>query len=126
MTPEQIETFKRIINNTNIETFHHGDCKGADHEAHILIRALKPKVKIVVHPPNNRMLRAFCNGDIIRPENDYLTRDYNIVKASKKIIATPKQEEEIRRSGTWTTIRYSRKLKREISIIYPDGTISKK
>ena len=37
------------------------------------------------------------------------------------LIAFPSTQFEIQRSGTWQTIRYARKLKKKILIIYPNG-----
>ena len=43
-----------------IEEFHHGDCKGADENAHNY--AVKMAEKVIVHPPINPLNRAGCTG----------------------------------------------------------------
>jgi len=122
MTPRQANKFREIIKEMNIRSFHHGDCIGSDLEAHKIIRKLKPKAQIYVHPPIKKRYRAFCKGDFTAPEKDYLARDFNIVNGTETLLATPKQKSEVLRSGTWTTIRYAKKMMRKITIIYPDGT----
>lgn len=104
----------------------HGDCIGGDEQFHAKCMNL-PVWRIVVHPPDNDTLRAFCGGSDdtqvtqvgMKP---YLVRNRDIVDASDVMIACPKESEEVMRSGTWTTIRYARKIGKPLLIIYPDGT----
>lgn len=103
------------------ETFHHGDCIGADEMAHQLATSLG--FRTIIHPPTNPKKRAFCIGDEIRPAFDYLVRNCHIVNDSDLLLATPKYEVEELRSGTWSTVRYARKLQRPIYIIMPDGRV---
>lgn len=49
-------------------------------------------------------------------------RNHDIVDATEWLIATPKKFEEIR-SGTWATVRYAKKVKKPVTIIWPDGSI---
>jgi hypothetical protein len=100
----------------------HGDCVGADKQFHEIVRRLCPGAKIVVHPPEFLMYRAFCKGDVILPAKPYLRRDDDIVGACEFLIATPKEGFEVLRSGTWATIRRARKKGKHVTIIYPDGT----
>jgi len=57
------------------------------------------------------------------PEADYLARNHFIVAYSEELVAAPKSNKEELRSGTWATIRYARKRKRMVTIIYPDGSL---
>lgn len=100
--------------------FHHGDCTGADDEAHWIARECG--VLVHVHPPNNRSKRAFCKGDRYSPSAPYLERNHHIVDATLALVATPKGAEELR-SGTWSTVRYARKLTRPLYIVQPGGTV---
>lgn len=110
--------------------FHHGDCVGADENADGIVRMIAPDTTIVIHPPSDSKKRAFCPKntprtgtiDIVHPVKPYLDRNKDIVDDTRYLIATPKGPEELR-SGTWSTIRYARKLGRPIMIIYPDGTV---
>ncbi len=114
---QTIQFHALILDRFFFTEFHHGDCIGADEEAHILVREFLPEVKIVVHPPINPQKRAYCEGDVVLPKMDYLARNKNIVNATDILLATPKTLEEELRSGTWSTIRYARKLNREVYIL---------
>lgn len=107
----------------NPEHCHHGSCIGADvafhHAAQLQGR------KVVVHPPLDPKKRAGCpNPTELRPEKDYLPRNQDIVTETGVLIAMPGTATETTRSGTWSTVRYARKLGRPIYIILPNGKIS--
>jgi len=78
-------------------------------------------LKIIIHPPNNDFLRAFYKSEFIFEPKEYLKRNKDIVKSTDMLIAFPFTQFEVIRSGTWQTIRYARKLKKKILIIYPNG-----
>lgn len=101
--------------------FHHGDCVGADAEAHEI--ASSCGALIVIHPPIRETLRAFCKPyQYMYEPKHYLVRNFDIVSASSKVYACPKGPEAAR-SGTWSTIRYARKLNKPLVIITPDGSM---
>jgi hypothetical protein len=50
-----------------------------------------------------------------------LERNTEIVKACDVLIATPKEQDEVLRSGTWATIRRARKYDKKLAVIFPDG-----
>jgi outer membrane protein insertion porin family len=52
-----------------------------------------------------------------------LDRNRAIVDSCDVLIACPKGPEE-QRSGTWATVRYARKQKKRIVIIWPDGEVT--
>lgn len=121
MTPQQQEVVGRLFKELELHVLHHGDCVGADSQAHRLAKQLN--VWIVVHPPINQSARAFCDGDEIQGIAPYLTRNRKIAEEARDgLIATPKEAVEMLRSGTWATIRYARKLQRRVWIVYPNGT----
>ena len=97
--------------------FHHGDCVGADEEAHTIASALG--YKVVVHPPERAILRAFCAGDVILPKKGYLQRNKDIVDSTDVLIAAPKSGTEVLRSGTWSTIRYARRKGKQVIVLEP-------
>ncbi len=99
----------------------HGDCVGADYEFHHL--ALTLGFLVTLHPPDYDGLRAFCKG--AEHEEDprpYLVRNRDIVKGSDLMFATPGTSSEVRRSGTWDTIRYAKESRCSLIIIYPNGS----
>lgn len=97
--------------------FHHGDCIGADSDAHDLARICK--YKTVAHPPINESKRAFKKADVILEAKQYLARNQDIAEVCDVLLATPKEAEEILRSGTWSTVRRARKLNKEVIILSP-------
>lgn len=97
-----------------------GDCIGADDEATKL--GFKYGYYIRCHPPENPSLRAFGDFDYIHEPKPYLVRNHDIVDACDELVATPREFTEQLRSGTWATIRYARKMRKPIRIIYPDGS----
>lgn len=95
---------------------HHGDCKGADAEAHAI--AVELGWDIIIHPPVKRIMRAYCgDGAIILPPMDYLARDQEIVRNSNFMFAAPKSDKEEKRSGTWYTVRYARKMGKRVILL---------
>lgn len=106
--------------------FHHGGCVGSDEEAAEIARELG--FWVVAHPPiiTTKMSKQLYLNDEVRDPEDYLDRNHNIVDECDELIATPKQEDEVLRSGTWATIRYAKKrIKishakiKKITLIFP-------
>jgi hypothetical protein len=123
MTDAQKNVFRRVILELKPTEFHHGDCVGADAEAHDIVRELLPECRIVVHPPNKNELRAFKQGDLILKEDGYLSRNRSIVLLSTILIGTPWEETHGVSGGTWYTIDYAKKLNKLGNIIWPDGRL---
>lgn len=111
-----------------IAEFHHGICVGSDAQAHFLFRSSKHgRGEIIGHIPINKGMvdqHALADCDHVRPPFSFLVRNGNIVSEADKIIATPRGMEEELRSGTWSTVRYARKAKRPLYIIWPNGIYS--
>lgn len=122
MTPQQRIKIKKILTKTQPKELHHGDCIGADEQVHNIATDLA--IPIWVHPPNNDKKRAFCTLSKYQSQpKPYLERNKDIVNASNLMLFTPKDYIEQKRSGTWSTIRYARKQKKNHIIVFPDGTI---
>ncbi len=121
MTQLQRDALYRLLRDETgfVLEFHHGDCIGSDSEAHDIAEQLG--FEIVIHPPENPNKRAFKKGTRTRVPNPYLVRNHAIVNQTDKLIATPSNKFEKLRSGTWATIRYAKKAKRPICIIFPNG-----
>lgn len=97
--------------------FHHGDCIGADETAANMAWDLG--YWIVCHPPLDRRKRAFTKFNHIHLPRPYFIRNHDIVDATKILVACPGENTEVLRSGTWATVRYARKLKREVIMVLP-------
>lgn len=121
MTEKQKGRFLYVMQRTsNATEFHHGDCKGADHEAALMARDIG--IRLICHPPTRDEFRAHVVSEVTRDPLSYLERNMAIVRECDLLIAAPKEEWEIQRSGTWATVRYARDQKRNILFIWPDGT----
>lgn len=123
MSEQAQEYLRRFIESNTISEVHHGDCVGSDKTFHAIVKEYG--IKIIIHPPKNSTQRAYCDGDIIMNEKDYLVRNKEMVDTADLIIAFPASDKEEFRSGTWSTIRYARKKKKALIIVYPDGTTFK-
>lgn len=137
MTDAQKSSFARLVQRVPPDEFHHGDCIGADEQAHALVREYCPTTLVVIHPPTNQNKRAFCEVDDILHEEigrktpttewkypfDYLIRNQHIVNFATVLIATPGESKEQLRSGTWSTVRRGRKKGIPVFIILPSGKI---
>ena len=126
MTQKQRATFRYLLNELQVTILHHGDCVGADAQAHVDAMA---RGCVIVHPPTDDKLRAYCdspNRCVVRKPKGYLARNRDIVREGVDgLLATPKDficPSNLRGQGTWTTIGYGRKFGRPIHIIFPDGT----
>lgn len=119
MTRHQARSFRVFIQTIMPDEFHHGDCIGADKDAHEIVKLVAPDCVMVGHPPSDPTRRAFCKFDKVMSEKPYLTRNRAIVKASNVMCATPGEDKEVLRSGTWSTIRNARAAKKRLTIIFP-------
>lgn len=115
---------------------HHGDCVGADEWAHEFVYYYgHHKKRIVVHPPSDPKLRAFCglikfSGDFveIREEKEYLERNKDIVDETEYLLAFPNRDIVHRGpggGGTWSTVRYAKSVGKPVTIVYMNGNIDK-
>ncbi len=124
MTIPQRQTVDAILRNCHSDgdVFHHGDCVGADSEASSI--AFDIGYQIHIHPCTIRDKRAFCTGHVVYHPLPPLIRNRVIVDKCERLIAAPKGAETIR-SGTWSTVRYSRATYKHklIHIVYSDGTL---
>jgi hypothetical protein len=125
MTQAQRITFAMCLATLDPASLAHGDCTGADEQAHEM--AITARLRVYIHPPTDSSKRAWCEGAafVFAPE-EYLVRNRSIVDCCDVLIATPKRPIEELRSGTWATVRYARRQRgtnrKNIIVINPDGT----
>lgn len=122
MTDAQKASLRGFLRGPSGE-FHHGDCIGADSEAHDI--AEECGYGIILHPPTNYSKRAWREVPhfMMRREKPYLDRNKDIVNETRVLIAAPAEPDEQPRGGTWSTIRYGIKQGRTVIIILPSGEI---
>jgi hypothetical protein len=121
MTQKQKDAVKSLLEKHKPTKFHHGDCVGADKEAHEIATQLN--ISVIIHPPEDPSRRAFCKAANICVVKPHIERDHDIVNACSLLIGTPKDYFEELRSGTWATIRYAKKCEKHVNIVWPEGRI---
>lgn len=132
-TPEQRSTLCSIIYRLGLEADqplvgHHGLCIGADKQFHNIMMELG--YRVIIHPPMDQRKTfsvkpgwtALCT---FLPPKSFLDRNFDIVRDSSVLIATPAGIREELRSGTWSTVRRARILHRPTYIIWPNGLYKK-
>jgi len=122
MTEEQKSALRTFLSGGSGE-FHHGDCVGADSEAHDI--AEDCGYCPVLHPPSDYRFRAWKEvpPSLMRIEKPYMTRNRDIVDETIALIAAPAEAAEQPKGGTWSTVRYARRLGRSIVLLLPDGQV---
>lgn len=133
MTDEQADALRYVLEQVRFasidarskepDEFHHGDCVGADEEARRI--AWAREFQLHCHPgfPEGHPKRARTDNDETYPMKDPLLRNRQMVHLADLVAAAPRTHDEVLRSGTWATIRYARRLRKHLAIIYPDGKI---
>jgi hypothetical protein len=130
MSDRQKDELRRLMGNVVDGEFHHGDCVGADFEAHQIVWSFMFGPTIIIHPPTISLKRANAwgwdplgtrpwraHGCIQLPVKPYLERNHDIVDQTDTLIAAPRTNEEEQRSGIWATVRYARRIGRPIIIL---------
>lgn len=73
-----LKKFLKDMQDKGAHSFHHGDCVGADEEAHYT--ALELGYIITIWPPVKSEKRAYCTGaSIVMPPDSYFARNRSIV-----------------------------------------------
>lgn len=123
MTPRQAATVKYLFTHGGVTILHHGGERHADAQAHQL--ALELGVSVRVHPGPAFDIAKDCLGaDLVYETRPNLARNGDIaIMGVDGLIAAPHEFAEVLRSGTWSTVRRARKLKRRVWLAFPDGTI---
>ena len=116
MTINQAETLKEMLEKLSVTELHHGDCIGADAQAHKIAKEIG--LKVVLHPPTDHKWRAFCQADKEREAKPYLLRNQDIVDETDMLMAAPQTKEEQKKSGTWSTVRYARKKQKPLVLVF--------
>lgn len=122
MTPRQKRALRAFFRRYKhlIASFHHGDCIGADAEAHDIAVEELGVERIWIHPGNNPRKRAYKDSPHISAPAGNLDRNRWIVTRTDVLIGAPSTREEVLRSGTWMTIREARdRQKKPYRILEP-------
>jgi hypothetical protein len=120
MTKAQKKVFRSLLLEMKPRVFIHGDCIGADSDAHDITEELG--VEIWIRPCTLSNKRAYRKGKLLAEPEDPIVRNHKMVDESHALVACPGQVQPQLRSGTWATIRYSKKQDSLRWTIFPDGT----
>lgn len=125
MTHPQRVMVEALLTALACDEFHHGDCDGADSEAHD-IAAHGLLLAVVVHPPSDSRLRAhrappMGTGGRVCPPKPYHDRNRDIVDETEVLVAAPAEAIEQSKGGTWWTVRYALSVGRTVYIVAPSG-----
>ena len=124
LTRAQERELRVVLGELRPHIFRHGDCVGADAEAHRIVSAQTDfRSEIVIHPANVLGLRAYKPGHRIHDPLPPLDRNKVMAASCDVLVACPEGREKLR-SGTWATVRAARKVKPRPTtlIITPNGT----
>ena len=123
MTSAQFETVRNLLCRWHVNEIHHGDCIGADEQVAGIAKELQ--IRAVAHPASDvaARWRAYTDADEICLARPALARNRDIAHAGKLTIATPREDVEQRRSGTWATVRYTVQAGHSCYLVMPDGSI---
>lgn len=123
MSQKQKKVVQELLVELGATELHHGDCVGADSDAHDIARSLG--LVLCGHPPTVVQLRAFKDCDMLSRAKPYLERDRIIVDETELLIATPAEytRPDKPRGGTWYTLTYGEKRNKPVIIVYRDGRI---
>lgn len=125
LTAEQLHCLQDVA--IDMTKGSHGACFGADREFH----GLFPAIPMEIYPSDegqHQWAVATCKGakDVIHPIMLPIPRNHQIVNTVERMVAAPLGHiEQFRGSGTWATIRYARKLRRPLIILWPGGRVSR-
>lgn len=126
MTKLQKDAWTQLLRWLPVSAVRHGDCVGADEEAHTLYLEAYNILPIVqIHPSNMPYKRAWTSGGtIVHNPLPPLQRNKYIAGCvagfrTDLLVAAPAQNWEILRSGTWATVRYARRAGTPIIILLP-------
>lgn len=126
LTGQQLQALRTLLVRLAPQRVAHGDCVGADAAFDTLCAELG--IHRTAHPGHDDVgaspKRAHCAAEHQLPVKPYLTRNKSIVLTTSYLIACPNGFTEQRRSGTWATIRFARKVNRQRYIIWPDGALT--
>jgi SAM-dependent methyltransferase len=123
-TEQQIESVESFLRESTARVFVHGCCRGWDRRFHKIVRRLKPDGFIIGLPGDEGQHEwAEQSCDAFAVPVPYLERNKRIVRTAAEMLACPGTMEEELRSGTWATVRYARKARRRLILVWPDGKV---
>lgn len=122
MTDRQVMALAGLLRETKAATFHHGCAIGADAQAH---RTAEQIVGLQIHlhrPIQPFQMEPGLTG-VEWPPKPFLKRNRLLVRCVRLLIGAPHGPDE-QRSGSWSTLRFARRIGRPIVILWPNGEVT--
>lgn len=133
MTLEQLQAVSAMLSRWNFKQINHCDYRGACAQFHTLIREQYPLIDIKIYetPTTKEAFRAHCPADLYSSESthgdrSYDSRNHRFVFESSIILAAPSGQPPAKsshRQPVWDILRYAQQVRREIVVVWPDGTV---
>jgi len=126
MTTVQLLRARELLIELSPRLVVHGACLGADDEFDQIAvaagtrRWIMPSLIQTRSVPTWTLLSRGSDARIDPPEKP-LVRNRSIVNGCDLLVACPAEIDDKLRSGTWSTIRYARSMRRKTILIQPDG-----
>lgn len=122
MAEQQRATVEALLRHLHPDELHEGDCIGADNQATNIMADLYGSDHVVCHPPLDAEHRAYnLRYREARLPLTHFARNRQIVTETQMLLAVPCVFHEEAKGGTWYTVRYARKMGRDVVIVWPDG-----
>jgi hypothetical protein len=126
MTPRQHQTGFRLLDVLKPDLMNNGCCVGSDRDWHSMCRDTAT-IQTEYHPCNHLQMEW---AKVVRQSNEFIhpvlgpiKRNHKMADSARGLIAMVSSYAQIRRSGTWATVRYALNKNMPVWIVYPDGTM---
>jgi hypothetical protein len=123
-TKLQVASVGWLWSRYDISLLHNGAYyRGVDRQLYHLAKGFQ--IPVILHPPHWDDIQVFWGiEDEQRDAAPSLVRNKNIILESECMVAIPRGIKEELRSGTWMTVRHTRKQSKPLAIVWPNGLIS--
>lgn len=125
MTPEQLTRVIVYVKELKPDLAVIGGCDGADDDFQDVCEQLGVPYEIRPSFVQIGQRKTWPRAAKVHPApaGSPLIRNRQIVEQATHMIATPKENFSILRSGTWATIRYTVAAKKPLRVFYPKGQL---
>jgi hypothetical protein len=116
---ELIGAFANVIAEGYQTIFVHGGCDGADIKTRDITLSMNHSICVECFPGDESQHKknSLCISQVVHPIMPYLWRNKKMVNMGGLLVAAPLSMNEENRSGTWSTIRYARKINKPCIIL---------
>jgi hypothetical protein len=125
MTLGQLSRVRALLRELSPKYVLHGACVGADDEFDEIaaVMGIKRHVfpsTVAAKRVSDARLRSRTGSEVVIHEAAQpLVRNRTMVNYGEAVIACPKSDAEVLRSGTWATIRYARRRRKLHEVVTP-------